>query len=311
MRNGPDYIQFYPTLRCNRSCDFCFNRSLPAVQDMTYEAFRAMLDRLKGFSVKAVDIIGGEPTMHPDIIRFTSQAVGSGFHVNLSSNGTNARVLEEILKTGDNVGIGVSINEKKTFNHLRGFIQKNHPIVKTIFTPFADPALIADILSLKPEKFYMIYRDAMSRAELEETIPFPQFMKAVRTMFDSREAGMVYCSGFIPDAACPELSNVRCPAGTTKLGVMPDGAVYPCNLFFGRAGFLLGNILVDPFETIWSHPALTFFRTYAHNHCPQSSCELHARCHGGCPAQAFHLSGNLAAPDPRCIRMTASGINLL
>ena len=37
---------------------------------------------------------------------------------------------------------------------------------------------------------------------------------------------------------------------------MPDGSVYPCNLFFGRKEFFLGNILHDPFEAIWRSQAL-------------------------------------------------------
>ena len=96
MRSGPDYIQFYPTFRCNQSCDFCFNRAMPAVPDMTFEHFRAMLHVLKQRSVQTIDIIGGEPTLHRDIVAFVSAALLSGFFVNISSNGTNLNVLEYI-----------------------------------------------------------------------------------------------------------------------------------------------------------------------------------------------------------------------
>ena len=68
MRTGPDYIQLYPTLRCNRACEFCFNRSLPSVEDMSPAAFRETLDVLARISVGTLDIFGGEPTMHPDIV---------------------------------------------------------------------------------------------------------------------------------------------------------------------------------------------------------------------------------------------------
>ena len=73
MRTGPDYIQFYPTLRCNRSCDFCFNRSMPLAEDMALSDFMKMLDVLGRTSVKTLDIIGGEPTMHADIVAFVSR----------------------------------------------------------------------------------------------------------------------------------------------------------------------------------------------------------------------------------------------
>jgi len=307
MRNGPDYIQFYPTLRCNRSCAFCFNRSLPDVQDMTYETFHAMLDRLKALSVKTVDIIGGEPTMHPELIRIVREAGRQGFRVNVSSNGTDTAVLKELCGMGRDVTLGISINDRETLDQLGGFIQRYQPVVKTVYTRRIDITLMRDILALKPGKFYLIYRDAMEQTELADSVTFPYYRKVVAQDPHSSQTGMVYCSGFIPDSSYPELSNVRCPAGTTKLGVMPDGAVYPCNLFFGRAGFLLGNILIDPFETIWNHRVLAFFRAYTENNCPERSCEHHDQCHGGCPAHAFNLSGDLSAPDPRCIGNIAGG----
>jgi radical SAM protein with 4Fe4S-binding SPASM domain len=113
---------------------------------------------------------------------------------------------------------------------------------------------------------------------------------------------MAFCSGFIaPEQGNRDLDNVRCPAGTTKLGILPDGSVYPCNLFFNREEFLLGNIVTDDFERIWNSRGLTFFRTRTENLCLHSSCTLHARCHGGCPAQSFLLTGDLTTPDPRCV----------
>jgi radical SAM protein with 4Fe4S-binding SPASM domain len=278
------------------------------MQDMTYEAFRTMLDRLKAFAVKTIDIIGGEPTMHPELIRIVREAGQQGFRVNVSSNGTDTTVLRGLCGMGRDVTVGISINDRETLNQLGAFIQQYQPIVKTVHTRRMDNTLIRDILALNPEKFYLIYRDVMEQGELADSMSFLHYRKAVARDPHFSQIGMVYCSGFIPDVKnSHELSLVRCPAGTTKLGVMPDGSVYPCNLFFGRAGFLLGNLLTDPFEAIWNHRILAFFRTYTENNCPQCSCEHHKQCHGGCPAHAFNLSGDLSAPDPRCIGKAAGG----
>src|SRR4249920_391990 len=106
MRKGPDYIQFYPTLRCNKACDFCFNRSMPQAEDMELSAFMKMLDVLTRIPVKTLDIIGGEPTMHADIIGFVREATQRGLFVNISSNGSNLNVLDEIMHRGDTVSVG-------------------------------------------------------------------------------------------------------------------------------------------------------------------------------------------------------------
>ncbi len=301
MRNGPDYIQFYPTLRCNKSCDFCFNRDMSPAPDMSLNNFRRMLVVLKGARVKTLDIIGGEPTLHPDIATFVREAVQQGLSVNLSSNGTDLPLLAEMMQMGQQVTVGISINDRDSLVRAKKFIGTHKPVVKSIYRHGLDSCLVNEILSLAPQRYFLIYRDALDPAELNEAFPFHQFLSEMEKRYDPEQVGMVYCSGFLPDTKqYPELCGVRCPAGTTKLGIMPDGSVYPCNLFFGKKEFLLGNILTDPFHAVWNINKLTFFRTAQKNSCPDRSCVLHDRCHGGCPAHSFAYTGQLEEADPRC-----------
>jgi radical SAM protein with 4Fe4S-binding SPASM domain len=269
---------------------------------MSHESFKAMIAVLKRTSIKTIDIIGGEPTLCSDIVDFIHEAVLSGLSVNVSSNGSNLRTLDKIIAIGKQVTVGISINDRETLKQASEFIRIRKPVVKTVFTYGLNAEMIQTILSLKPRKFYLIYRDIVEPGDLNNAVPFHRFVSAIAQQYDSREVGTVYCSGFLPDVEnAPELAQVRCPAGTTKLGVMPDGAVYPCNLFFGKKEFFLGNILHDSFESIWNHQALSFFRSTRGNACEQFSCRLYTQCHGGCPAQALQLSGDLGAPDPRCV----------
>jgi radical SAM protein with 4Fe4S-binding SPASM domain len=261
-----------------------------------------MLSALAKAGVRTIDIMGGEPTLHQDLVVFVTDAVQRGFAVNISSNGSNLAVLHEIMKISEAVTAGISVNDRTTLEQVRGFITEHHPVVKSVYSPAMDANLIQSILSLEPKQYYVIYRDALDQDELSLAVPFPHFLRATERDYDRAQVGMVFCSGFLPDAVnYPELAKVRCPAGTTKLGIMPDGSVYPCNLFFSKREFLLGNVLADPFERIWSHPRLAFFRAAPMNACPRTSCSLHAECHGGCPAHGLFLAGALAAPDPRCI----------
>ncbi len=301
MRSGPDYIQFYPTLRCNRSCGFCFNRAVPSQPDMTLKNFRMLLGVLTRVGVRTIDIIGGEPTLHHDIVSFVRESLASGLSVNISSNGTDLSVLEAIARLGRRVTIGISVNDRETLDHARGFIREHQPVIKSLFSRDIDLDRIGDILVLKPKKFHLIYRDTLHREELRDAVPFHEFTAAIEQRFPSEQVGMVFCSGFVSDTEdCPDLGRVRCPAGTTKLGVLPDGSVYPCNLFFGKREFRLGNLLSDSFKDIWEHRTLSFFRSPVKNSCAQKSCRLHARCHGGCPAHGLFLANDLAGTDPRC-----------
>jgi radical SAM protein with 4Fe4S-binding SPASM domain len=303
MRTGPDYIQLYPLLRCNRSCSFCFNHTMPFMEDMQLIDFRTMLGRLREWPVTTIDLMGGEPTLHHDMPDLLREAARRSLRVNMSSNGTNIPQLCDLLARFDNLSIGMSVNDHATFAAIRTFIRDHRPVVKMVHTRALDAPLVREILSLKPKTFYLLYKDALEGSQLGDIVPFDEFFPAAPDLFKRQNVGTVFCSGFLPDRATyPELARVRCPAGTTKLGIMPDGSVYPCNLFFGRAEFLLGNIITDELDAIWGHPALSFFRSFERNRCPRRSCDLHAACHGGCPAHAYHHTGDLSAPEPRCVR---------
>jgi radical SAM protein with 4Fe4S-binding SPASM domain len=144
--------------------------------------------------------------------------------------------------------------------------------------------------------------DTLNASALEQSLSFMQYYRTlqnIQSRFGNVEG--VFCSGFIPGSDISAmLKGIRCPAGTTKLSVMPDGSVYPCYLLFGRPEFRLGNILNDNFKNILGSPILNFFRRFEENNCPNSACELFSLCHGGCPAVSLMIYGDLNAPDPRC-----------
>jgi hypothetical protein len=105
-------------------------------------------------------------------------------------------MLEEILNMNSQIAVGISINDKATFDRLHWFIKKHKPIVKTVFSPDTDSGMIQDILSLKLGKFYLIYRDAMEHEHLRETLPFHEFMGIVRKNFNLSLVGTVSCSDY-------------------------------------------------------------------------------------------------------------------
>lgn len=300
---APDYIQFYPTTRCNMACSFCFNRGMESAEDMAYDDFRNMVGVLKRTGVSTIDIMGGEPSLHREITRFLEFALREGMKLNMSSNGTAMEFLAGVRDHFPEVMVGVSVNDMMALGNMAETIRRKKMVVKTVASRRFNSALIDELLSCDPAMVYLLYRDAVDPAQLGETMPFDEFMRSVGNLHGHSRVGSVYCSGFLPDhERYPSLLNVRCPAGTTKLGILPDGSVYPCNLFFGFPEFRLGNILTTPFEEIWNHGVLTFFRSFVENQCPRGHCELHDRCHGGCPAHSYAHYGRLSAPEPRCAK---------
>jgi radical SAM protein with 4Fe4S-binding SPASM domain len=302
----PQYIQFYPTLRCNFSCAFCFNRGIRVKKDITINDSARAIAILADIGVKEIDILGGEPTLHDDFARIVRQINKKNLKVNISSNGSNIRFLREISQTyeKDRVQIGISLNDASVSGELHEYIIKYKPFLKSVCSKKQTfPETAEQYLRFPHIQYYLLFMDAVCRDDLKTSLTFFEYfqrLNSLKTIYKNVDG--VYCSGFITDTQkYPALKDVRCPAGTTKLTIMPDGNVYPCYLFARHDDFRLGNILVDDFDRIWKNPLLDFFRNFEKNDCINTDCELFALCHGGCPAVSLLISGNIRAPDPRCV----------
>ncbi len=303
---APAYVQFYPTLRCNLSCGFCFNRELAPLPDVEPADFSRMLDRLQAAGVDTLDLLGGEPTLHPRLGELVEAIAARRMRTTLSTNGSGDLGLLERLE--DRFGramlrIGVSVNDRVTPESLRDYIVRRSPMVKSVCTRDGElPLAAVEHLARPGAEYYLIFRDPLGARDLEDCISYPEFQSRLHALRAQHpQASGVVCDGFVPRGDADELREVRCPAGTTKLSVLPDGSVYPCYLLFSRPEFRLGNVLTDAFAEIWDRPQLEFFRTFRGNDCPSAACRHHGACHGGCPAASLLVAGDLSAPDPRCV----------
>ena len=312
---APAYVQFFPTLRCNMACDFCFNRALTPMPDVETKDFELMLDRLRAAGVDTLDLLGGEPTLHPRLEELVSAIAARRMRTTLSTNGHGDLALLERLE--DRFGratlrVGVSVNGGGVPRSLRDYIARRAPLVKSVCVrDWELPPAAAEHLARPGAEYYLILRDPLTARELDDSIAYPEYRSRLDTLRARHpQAAGVACDGFVPEAAAVEqLRNVRCPAGTTKLSVLPDGSVYPCYLLFSRPELRLGNLLTDAFDSIWSQSRLRFFRTFSENSCPRGECAHHLACHGGCPAASLLVAGDLSAPDPRCVPPAATNLS--
>lgn len=309
---APKYIQFFPSFRCNQDCTFCFNRDVSPVAEMTSDRIPDFLTILSNAGIHELDILGGEPTLYPNLFDIIDIAKQGDIKVFLSTNGSNTVMLEELSKRyadKERFRLGISINNDEISPELYNFILKYKPVLKgVVSTERVIPEAAASILQNHDMKYYLLFMDTISMPDLATCLSFPEYLRVLQNLkkrFKNIEG--VYCSGFInSDTDSPVLQRIRCPAGTTKLSVMPDGSVYPCYLFFRHQDYKLGNIFQDNFSKIWGSPVLEFFRRFEGNKCPLKKCELFERCHGGCPAISLLLCNDIEAPEPRCFQLKAN-----
>ncbi len=72
---------------CNLTCDFC-PRTKRTPEFMSAENFRAILDRLAGYTGYLYLHVKGEPLLHPQLSEFLDICREKGFQVNITTNGT-------------------------------------------------------------------------------------------------------------------------------------------------------------------------------------------------------------------------------
>jgi radical SAM protein with 4Fe4S-binding SPASM domain len=320
--SGPQYIQLYPTTRCNQECSFCFNTSSEQVGDMTCEAALRLLDILFEHGIADLDIMGGEPFLLEWMPDFMATATRRGMKVNISTNGSRPEILRRLAGMNPvRVNVGVSL-EGPTAEAHNVLTRSRHfglalksiqtlvslgldPIVKTVLsrTTLRDMENIVTLVgSLGVRRYYLIHMDVMARdpSLLNESLSYADFVAYCEEI---RKAGP-HIGVFRVNASCFAKENlppgVRCAAGVLKLSIMPDGSAYPCNLFHQNREFRLGNIFEEGITAMWRNAKLSFFRTFSKNKCGLDDCRNRAACTGGCPAHGYLHFSDFDAADIRC-----------
>jgi pyruvate formate lyase activating enzyme len=111
------------TYGCNWRCKFCFQKDLLKTPDILLSK-DTVLSRLKHdrdkFGIDHVEIIGGEPTLQPDLYYFVRDLYDLHLKVMIATNGSRPTVIQEILPYVDYF----AIDYKTTFKEYSNLIQR-------------------------------------------------------------------------------------------------------------------------------------------------------------------------------------------
>ena len=86
--------------KCNFKCHFCYNidlvKNYNKLPDIAEREIIKFLSTRKGL-IDGLAITGGEPTLHKDLPDFIKKVKDSGFLVMLETNGSNPKMLKELI----------------------------------------------------------------------------------------------------------------------------------------------------------------------------------------------------------------------
>jgi uncharacterized protein len=289
---------------------------------MRYDRALALLDILETNGIREIDIMGGEPMLLAWMPDFIEVAFGKKIAVNISTNGSNTEILPRFKNVDpQRCAIGISLEGSNLRDHnmttnsshfgaalrsIKSLVSFGlDPIVKTVLTRnnWHDIQSIVDLLKgLGVKRYGIIHMDLLSGEPLlaKDAVGFTEFetfYQSLRRVNADIDVFKVHASCFnrklLPDGA-------RCAGGVRKLSVLPDGSIFPCNLFHGLEEFLLGNVFDDDLRSLWNSPKLAPFRQYRGNRCGRNDCSNRALCTGGCPAHGHYHYRDAERMDIRC-----------
>jgi len=110
---------------CNFHCPYCHNPELAkglSLEQWPEQAAYDFLEERKGF-LEGVVISGGEPCLHPDVIRVCQTIRRMGYPIKLDTNGSCPNVLEKLISMG--LVDYVAMDIKTVPEHYPQYIQKD------------------------------------------------------------------------------------------------------------------------------------------------------------------------------------------
>ncbi len=306
--SAPYRMDLALTYRCQNDCPHCYVGRPRDFPTMSTEQWKRVIDRCWELGIPHITFTGGEATLRPDLVELVQYAEDVGLITGLQTNGRRLRdraYLDELLQAGlDHIQItlesydpavhdrmqGVEGAWQETVEGIKAAVDADVYVMTntTMTTENVDhiEETIAFVASLGVPTFgcnSLIYSGAavavgngIPEGELE---PILERVKAATTAHHLRLIWYTptqYCE---LDPVGMELGIKGCTAASYNMCVEPNGDVIPCQSYY----VALGNILTDPWETIWNHELARYLRHHDFMMEKCYDCPDQILCGGGCP----------------------------
>ena len=292
---GPVFATLMLTYRCNNSCLMCefprraVRENLAGRRELDTNSFKRVLDDFAAIGTSGIAIIGGEPTLRPDLNELLRYVKRLGMIANITTNGSllgNEAAAARLLETGiDLINFSIDGADADMHDTLRGH-PGNYDTIRAAIGHLVrlrkqiNPDVVVNaIATLSVRNLHQA--EAIAKMTLNlgcDHIGFMpvhdfDYMKSPLTGRDPAwlaEAGRVierlkrlrhdlqidsseeYLDLFLP-AFRGQKSSLRCYVGYVSVVVSPYGDVYPCEPYV-RWQRPVGNVLETPMRELWASP---------------------------------------------------------
>jgi radical SAM protein with 4Fe4S-binding SPASM domain len=308
--SAPYRMDLALTYRCNNDCAHCYNARERSFPELTSEQWFGIIDRLWALGVPHLVFTGGEATLRSDLPELIRHAEANGQITGLNTNARRLRdegYVRQLREAGlDHIQVTVeSCNEqvhdemmrakgahRQTIAGLKNalgsrlYVMTNTTMLQTNLDTLPDTLdFLADLGVPTVGLNALIYSGhgltvgtGLRESELQPLLDLAQRKTAERGQKLIWYTPTQYCQ-FDPTAN--HLGVKGCTAALYSMCVESNGDVLPCQSYYHS----LGNLLSDPWESIWNHELSVRLRERQKLPAKCDGCVLVAECGGGCPLQ--------------------------
>lgn len=318
--SAPYRMDLALTYRCNNNCPHCYNARPRTFPEMDTAAWKRTLDLLWSIGIPHIVFTGGEPTLRPDLPELIAHAEQLGQITGINTNGRKLKdpdLVQSLVDAGlDHVQITLESHDPVIHDHMvsphgawnetatglrnalatRLFVMTNTTLLQEN-APFLSETLdfLADLGVPTIGLNALIYsgRGTTVGTGLPESA-LPPLLDLARAKTDAAHQRLIW---YTPTQYCNfdpvqmDLGVKGCSAALYNMCIEPNGDVLPCQSYYSS----LGNILTDPWQSIWQHDLAVSLRE--HRNLPDEchTCALLSECGGGCPLARTPITAALPA----------------
>lgn len=243
-----DVVYLALTNKCNLRCKHCSaSADINFTDVLTTEKIKEIIEQLVLLKPKAINVTGGEPMMHADIMDILAH-LRSKFDgtILLSTNGLfindkNSRQLPQYV---DNISFSVDGYDEESCANIRGKGVFNR-VIKSIkrlqSKGFQKISLSMTITSYTIDEGRERFHNLCAQLQVEPIVRV--LTSAGRAGENSKE--IFPKKPIEDDSAIQELSCRLCSPGKRELFIGGDGNIYPCGGLMDSGDFILGTVFDD------------------------------------------------------------------
>jgi len=311
--SAPYRMDLAITYRCNNNCSHCYNARSRQYPELSLDEWKKVIDRVWDQRIPHIVFTGGEPTLYPHLTELIAYAEQLGVITGLNTNGrklADPAFVQSLVDAGlDHVQITLESHDAAIHDNMvaaRGAWEETVAGVRNVV---ASPLYIMTNTTLLTHNSPTVKETLEFLGELgvptvglnaliysgkgeevdtglpEEALP--PLLEIAREITQAQGQRLIW---YTPTQYCHfnplqlDLGVKGCTAALYNMCIEPNGDVIPCQSYYQS----LGNMLQDPWQSIWEHPLALSLRN--RSDVPEGclTCEFLPECGGGCPLAREH-----------------------